>query len=176
MASCRQGLARYHQGAGSRVWCPRYTCNTRYSPTLYHAKSGCQLLWHGEESQHAWIDGQSAWAVGDWPGDAIYPAKGIGTTPNFWTYSGVTGIIGLNRGVDDPTGAAASQVYAAASALCDSNKKIVRWGPSSNHSGDVVVHLWLDAHVTTFNADDLDPSVYLRMITRSDGEPIPTIE
>jgi prepilin-type N-terminal cleavage/methylation domain-containing protein len=46
------------------------------------------------------------------------------------------------------------------------------WGPSSNHSGGIVNHVFGDAHVEGIN-DGIDPNVYLWIITRNGGEPLP---
>lgn len=44
------------------------------------------------------------------------------------------------------------------------------WGPSSDHSGGVVLHAWADAHVSSL-AQDTDPVLYLHLITRAGREP-----
>ena len=46
------------------------------------------------------------------------------------------------------------------------------WGPSSNHSGGIVNHVFGDAHVEGIN-DGIDPNVYLWIVTRNGGEPLP---
>jgi len=49
----------------------------------------------------------------------------------------------------------------------DSGRK---WGPSSEHSGNVVLHVWADNHVKPIK-EDIEATVYFRQITRRGGEP-----
>jgi prepilin-type N-terminal cleavage/methylation domain-containing protein len=44
------------------------------------------------------------------------------------------------------------------------------WGPSSDHSGGIVLHAWADAHVTGIT-DDTDATVYIQLCTRAGREP-----
>ncbi|HTQ40501.1 MAG TPA: DUF1559 domain-containing protein [Pirellulales bacterium] len=44
------------------------------------------------------------------------------------------------------------------------------WGPSSNHAGGVVNHVFGDGHVDGLN-DAMDPNMYLWVVTRNGGEP-----
>jgi hypothetical protein len=46
------------------------------------------------------------------------------------------------------------------------------WGPSSEHAGGIVFHVFGDCHVEGFT-DEYDPNVYLWVVTRNGGEPIP---
>ena len=46
------------------------------------------------------------------------------------------------------------------------------WGPSSEHAGGIVFHVFADGHVEGFT-DQFDPNVYLWVVTRNGGEPIP---
>lgn len=53
----------------------------------------------------------------------------------------------------------------------DPNITVVRlWGPSSNHAGGIVEHVFGDGHVEGMN-DSMDPNVYLWVVTRNGGEP-----
>lgn len=45
------------------------------------------------------------------------------------------------------------------------------FGPSSEHAGNVILHVYADAHAQAIRAD-CDPTVYLRLITRDDGDPV----
>ena len=47
------------------------------------------------------------------------------------------------------------------------------WGPSSDHAGGIVQHVYGDAHVEGIT-DGIDPNVYLWIVTRNGGEPIPS--
>ena len=49
------------------------------------------------------------------------------------------------------------------------------WGPSSDHSGYLVLHAFADAHAQSISAD-VDPTVYMRLITRGGGEPANSYE
>jgi len=44
------------------------------------------------------------------------------------------------------------------------------WGPSSDHSGGIVNHVFGDGHVQGIN-DGIDPNMYLWVVTRNGGEP-----
>jgi Protein of unknown function (DUF1559) len=46
-----------------------------------------------------------------------------------------------------------------------------RWGPSSDHGGNIVNHLFGDGHVQQVT-DSIDPAVYLWLYTRNGGEPL----
>jgi prepilin-type N-terminal cleavage/methylation domain-containing protein len=53
----------------------------------------------------------------------------------------------------------------------DPNITVMRlWGPSSNHAGGIVEHVFGDGHVEGMN-DSMDPNVYLWVVTRNGGEP-----
>ncbi len=45
-----------------------------------------------------------------------------------------------------------------------------RWGPSSDHGGSLVNHLFCDGHVQCVT-DGIDPSIYYWIVTRNGGEP-----
>ena len=45
----------------------------------------------------------------------------------------------------------------------------VEWGPSSDHTGGVVLHAWADSHISSIN-EDIDPTVYLQLSTRAGRE------
>jgi hypothetical protein len=47
-----------------------------------------------------------------------------------------------------------------------------RWGPSSEHAGNIAIHVYADAHAQAIPAD-ANPTAYLQFITRSGGEPVP---
>jgi prepilin-type N-terminal cleavage/methylation domain-containing protein len=44
------------------------------------------------------------------------------------------------------------------------------WGPSSNHAGGIINHVFGDGHVEGMS-DSMDPNVYLWVVTRNGGEP-----
>jgi type II secretory pathway pseudopilin PulG len=84
-----------------------------------------------------------------------------------------TGGTALNYGptADDPTA-----VYLPTGSLSDPDISGIPpgrlWGPSSEHAGGLVNHVFGDAHVEAIN-DGIDPNVYLWIITRNGGEPLP---
>ena len=45
-----------------------------------------------------------------------------------------------------------------------------QWGPSSDHSGGIILHTWGDAHVSGLS-EDMDPTTYLQLCTRNGREP-----
>jgi hypothetical protein len=46
-----------------------------------------------------------------------------------------------------------------------------RWGPSSDHAGDIVMHCFVDNSVRAIKAD-IDPLVYAAMVTPNGGESV----
>jgi prepilin-type processing-associated H-X9-DG protein len=46
------------------------------------------------------------------------------------------------------------------------------WGPSSDHAGKIIGHLFADGHVE-FIGSDIAANTYQALNTRSSGEPIP---
>ena len=110
------------------------------------------VLCESRESRYsAWADSQATWVVGI---DASAGLSGAGTSDLKATSSY------LNQG----EGAAyllPGQGWPG---------KVARlWSPSSQHSGDVVVHVFADVHTQAISAD-IDPTVYYKMINRKDGE------
>ena len=121
-----------------------------------------------EVAYAAWIDGQAAWVVGlDGSGKI---ARG---DDRFMTAERTL----LNAGPDDekmelsPTysdlGLHESQAWPAQAPR--------RWGPSSRHPNGAINHAFCDGHVMALSAE-IDPSLYARLITRDDGDPIGEVE
>ncbi len=48
---------------------------------------------------------------------------------------------------------------------------MIAWGPSSDHSGGVVLHLACDGSVHAITTD-VDPSLYVQLVTRAGREPV----
>jgi prepilin-type N-terminal cleavage/methylation domain-containing protein len=120
-----------------------------------------------EPAVNSWYDGTVAWTVGTQP-NSTQPTKAVSTTnPNgYWMFAaGTTGVTGLNYGPKPiPT------TYWSPSGYL-SIPGIVAWGPSSDHSGGVVLHAACDASVHSLN-EDIDPSLYIQLITRAGREPV----
>jgi hypothetical protein len=147
-----------------------------------------------EQKVSSWYDGNASWQVAV-PADTLSltnatnqtagtgaPAQpirlivtpaGSGITTNFWGFANVsTALTALNYGPKtDP-----SKNY-----LADNNPPILApgggngyapwaWGPSSDHSGGVVLHAWADNHVSSI-PEDTDPVLYIQLVTRAGREP-----
>jgi prepilin-type N-terminal cleavage/methylation domain-containing protein len=145
-----------------------------------------------ERRVSSWYDGTFSWVVGARHSN---PAAGSTATQgaNYTTTTTVngqplrgrvsvgtdgtpsTGGVGLNYG---PSSASPTAICMPAGACADpdlstSTGGVGRlWGPSSNHAGGIVNHVYGDAHVEGIN-DGIDPNVYLWIITRNGGEPLP---
>ena len=66
----------------------------------------------------------------------------------------------------------ATTTYSAALAGYRATPQMISWGPSSNHSGGVVMHLGVDGSVHGIIAE-VDPTVYIQLITIAGGEQEP---
>ena len=146
-----------------------------------------------ERRLSSWYDGTFNWVVG-----ARHSQPTAGTTAtvgaNYTTTATVnsqplrgrvsigsdgtpnTGGAALNYG---PTSASPTAICLPAAACVDPDLNTTApnvgrlWGPSSNHAGGIVNHVYGDAHVEGLN-DGIDPNVYLWIITRNGGEPLPS--
>jgi type II secretory pathway pseudopilin PulG len=122
-----------------------------------------------EPAMNCWYDGTTAWTTGINPnsvGDQP-PSKAVGATnpQGFWQApAGST--TALNVGPAPIT----TTAYSPALAGYCATPQLISWGPSSNHSGGVVVHLAVDgsAHPIT---PQIDPTLYMHLITRAGREP-----
>jgi hypothetical protein len=122
-----------------------------------------------EAAINSWYDGTVAWTVGTNPNAShqpVHPNNQI----NFngtgrWVFpSGTKNPLGLDYGGPGerafaPRGKTPAQTQAVA------------WGPSSVHPGKVVMHLACDGSVHAITTD-IDPDVYLELITRAAREPV----
>jgi len=105
-----------------------------------------------EEASSAWIDGGNNWVI-SYNAGLTRPT----VTPTFLSVaspSTLTFTLNLD-GYRTPPGNASSSW---------------RWGPSSQHAGNVVMHALADGSVRPVS-NDVDPTLYIRLITRADGEP-----
>jgi hypothetical protein len=131
-----------------------------------------------ERVYSAWISGACMWVSATSPQslaadsmsvgiDSIdqFIAVGTGMAPTITT-SGQKGEgIALNFG--SLTGPLADYLVAANWATAQTRV----YGPSSEHSGNIVMHVWADVHAKAISAE-VDPTMYVRLITRSGGDPI----
>jgi type II secretory pathway pseudopilin PulG len=113
-----------------------------------------------EQDYSAWYDGACVWAVG-LPSSAQAPKLENGT----WTLARDTPNP-INFG---PTKADAKRVYLEQKQWANGGPR--SFGPSSEHAGDVVIHAYGDAAVRPIGTD-VDPAVYLALVTRAGNEPI----
>jgi prepilin-type N-terminal cleavage/methylation domain-containing protein len=132
-----------------------------------------------EQNFSSWFDGCTSWVVGV----PLTSASGF-TTPNqprkitttvggvttqYWQFDPAMGtpVTGLNYGKQDP-----NAYFSIASPWNAAMTAYVQWkhGPSSDHSGGVVLHAWGDAHVSSMN-EDVDPTTYIQLITKAGREP-----
>jgi hypothetical protein len=88
---------------------------------------------------------------------AVVEEDGVGLALNYGNEQDVQ--------VDDPQ---VSPVYMNASDGSNTAARI--WGPSSEHGGAIVIHVFADAHARAI-PQTVNPTVYLRFITRTDGDP-----
>ena len=144
------------------------------------------VLTESKEQQWSnWYDGSCAWTVAIPTGTStsyinyalimnqpIQPIKistMIGTVPiTLWTVA-QGGVSGINYGPKNDT----TKIYAAyqnMSPTFQGGVSQVSWGPSSDHSGGLVIHAWGDAHVSALN-EDIDPSLYIQLVTKQGREP-----
>jgi prepilin-type N-terminal cleavage/methylation domain-containing protein len=147
-----------------------------------------------EQSLSSWYDGCTAWQVAV-PGGYLSlsnatnqdPASGVlqpfrdsftptgsSITTFFWGFATpASAVSGLNYGPKNDPGKfyisndVGTPIIAPAGANGYSEW---RWGPSSDHSGGVVLHAWADAHVSGIT-EDADPVVYIQLVTRAGREP-----
>jgi len=143
-----------------------------------------------EQSQSNWYDGSVSWTVatplGNTSGTLTNQAAGpylpiqplklttmIGTVPlTVWNLAqGAVG--GLNYGPKNDT----TKNFALMTSLAGGNPPFmpgvteIKWGPSSDHAGGLVLHAWADAHVSAL-AEDMDPTLYIQLVTKQGREPV----
>jgi prepilin-type N-terminal cleavage/methylation domain-containing protein len=110
----------------------------------------------------AWFLGQQTWVVANDPG---------ANTPALANNAYASNRTGLNLG---PTSATPSAQYTAGLIVSGSGTSAaMNWGPSSDHSGNLVMHAMADGSVRSIGAD-VDPSVYLGLSTVAGGENTPS--
>ncbi|MGD9723080.1 MAG: DUF1559 domain-containing protein [Pirellulales bacterium] len=146
-----------------------------------------------EQLYSSWYDGTTSWVVAIPLGSmgqvsntttssTTNPAQPMkvpvtmmntGIMTNFWSFNAsVTPTHAMNFGPKIDT----TQIYmgTGSSGFNPQGAKTLSqnwdWGPSSDHTGGVVLHAWGDAHVSGLN-QDLDPTVYIRLVTRAGREP-----
>ncbi len=146
-----------------------------------------------EQIFSSWYDGTTSWVTAvplgrngninnmtSSPTAAAQPQKipltqlNTNIMTNFWQWpTGVNGEHAMNYGPRvDP-----NQTYCALAPNFANNPGFWvsggatpwEWGPSSDHSGGVVLHSWGDAHVSALT-DQIDPKLYMWIYTRAGRE------
>jgi len=113
-----------------------------------------------EAANASWYDCSGTWVVGLAPEFTTGSAPNVNTVP--WTFTPVV-VTALNYG---PSPDLPTRTYHAGKMK---NGGIREWGPSSDHSGDVVIHCFGDNAVRAVTAD-VAPVVYTSIITANAGE------
>ena len=126
-----------------------------------------------EPAYNSWYDGTTAWttAISPVTVSASSPIRtyNAGTNPlSFWYIpSGSAAATALNVGPSPQTGIAYSNMLGGTNW---SSGVVISYGPSSNHSGGVVLHGAADASVHNITTD-VDPGIYMHIMTRAGREP-----
>ncbi|MFO0915988.1 MAG: DUF1559 domain-containing protein [Pirellulales bacterium] len=120
---------------------------------------------------NAWISGQSMYAVSTKPDQVTSVKPSTNDRFNCPFGSGITdpngkdaGALNWGRSVNLPTTDKTPWYHEA---FVGGKRD---WGPSSEHSGGVVVHAFADVHTKAI-ASGIDGCVYFRLTTRAGGEP-----
>jgi prepilin-type N-terminal cleavage/methylation domain-containing protein len=145
-----------------------------------------------EQRISSWYDGNAAWQVAV-PFDQLnlgnatnqmastgspaqplrVPMTSTGTssiTTNFWTFANIsTAQTGLNYGPRNDPAKKFNNNNAPPILAPQAGYQPWDWGPSSDHSGGVVLHAWADAHVSGI-AEDTDAVLYIQLVTRAGRE------
>jgi hypothetical protein len=120
---------------------------------------------------NAWISGASTWVVATTPNSLAADKVAVGKGKDEFIAvigGGKKGEgLALNFGTDAADAPAAKKYFQAADWATAADRA---WGPSSEHANNVVMHVWADAHATPINRD-IDPTVYLHLITRAGADP-----
>ena len=129
-----------------------------------------------ESGYSSWIDGSLCWVVGNDPNQV---PPGTGNPQNQpdgppWT----TPNIALNRGYNPALAGNTNNtipnnpyLLSAKSPIQMQNPQGMWWGPSSDHGGGIVSHVFCDIH-TLGLTDQIDGATYLALVTRNGQESI----
>ena len=142
------------------------TCHRRNLQTLML----CETI---EPAMNCWYDGTTTWTTGINPNSLAQTrsqpdrpdALGRRQSAKFWLVP-EGGSTALNVGPDPD----ALVTYSPALAGYCATPQMISWGPSSNHPGGVVMHAAVDGAVHAIAAN-IDPALYMHLITRAGREP-----
>ncbi len=124
-----------------------------------------------EPGLSSWYDGTVNWVVAANPSASTQPTRtAVGNGYTNWINTG--GQTALNYG---PLPSLTTPVYymstgQANAPVAASGSGPWSWGPSSQHNGDVIITLYGDGAVHNITAD-IDPTLYVQLVTRAGGEP-----
>ena len=113
----------------------------------------------------SWYDGTLNWVVTNNPNAATPP--GAAGTPDQPPW--VNAQSGINVGFDPAI--AGSKPWLKSSMVSNPIRGNVNWGPSSDHAGGIVMHVFGDDHVSPITSA-IDPQIYLDLTTRAGGEAV----
>jgi prepilin-type N-terminal cleavage/methylation domain-containing protein len=123
-----------------------------------------------EPAMNCWYDGTTTWTTGINPNTVgTYPPERTAAQWNnpkgYWSVpaGGATALL-VGPAPNKDT------AYSPALAGYGATPQFISWGPSSNHSGGVVVHAAIDGSVYNITPD-IDPSYYMQIITIAGKEP-----
>jgi hypothetical protein len=135
-----------------------------------------------ETGYSSWYDGTLCWVVAADPQTSSSTPQGTSQNGNWGAGSGPPWIaaptISLQSGYNSNLGStpgsggtSANHQYLPSSNCSNSPTKGLNWGPSSSHAGNIVMHLFADAHAQGIS-DGCDPATYLNLTTRNGNEAI----
>ncbi len=122
-----------------------------------------------EPAFNSWYDGTTAWTTATPAGTELATVAG-----EYGNYIGVRvgGVTSLNYGPWPIPSNGAANLYAPSgytTAGFSGQSGSIAWGPSSDHAGGVVMHLSANGAVHAIK-DDIDPTLYVQLVTRQGGE------
>ncbi|QDU58042.1 DUF1559 family PulG-like putative transporter [Aeoliella mucimassa] len=163
-------------GNGTLVF-PGYVGNkvTKDGVTLASVRDGTSntvvIAETRDQDKTSWYSGVSSYVVAAWPRGTkptVLPTN-AGANAGKWGYpnagSDEGSVSALNKGDDKNTTLAQEEYYMTNWVHGGGARK---WGPSSNHSG-VVICGYLDGHADSVE-EDIDPSLFLHLVTRAGRE------
>ena len=130
-----------------------------------------------ERAYASWMSSASTWVVAATGGTNPRESQGVlgvrRSRTGKTTAELISGHLALNWGDSTAYGIigpnANHSVYLMPAEHRWAGKQPRLLGPASDHSGSVVLHVFGDAHAKAISSD-VDPQIYLRFITRADGD------
>ena len=110
----------------------------------------------------SWYDGTTPWVVAANPTGTKPVFQG---TPKMWDAAG-----GATTAINIGPRPTPTQYYFTGTPTVTGAGGTRYWGPSSDHSGGVVIHGIADGSVRTLT-EDIDATLYIRLVTRDGREP-----